>query len=157
VLAQDAYTRRVTRPEEDEAWRAIVDNYGDRVELESEPGSEQPDQPDSGTLDAGPRGLPSPSLFGIVETPSELVGPADGDRFVPPPPPPIPIPTRDRAIAWAGLFGSPTLLLVSLVLDLRIPTLIAYGLVAWFLGGFGYLVWNMPKGPADPWDDGARI
>ena len=138
----------MTRPDEDEAWRAIVDNYGDRVELD--PATEDPPPP-------APRGLPSPSLFGIVETPEELEGEAVEDRYVPPPPPPLPVVARDRMIAWGGGFGSPTLLLLSLVLGIGIPTLIAYALVAWFIGGFGYLVWQMPKGPADPWDDGARI
>jgi hypothetical protein len=29
--------------------------------------------------------------------------------------------------------------------------------VAWFVGGFGYLVHEMPRSPRDPWDDGSRI
>ena len=27
----------------------------------------------------------------------------------------------------------------------------------WFVGGFAYLVREMPRSPRDPWDDGSRI
>jgi hypothetical protein len=148
----------VTRPHgdeaegeaEDKAWRDIVDNYGDRVELEPEPDT-SPDKDASR--------LPDPSLFGVVEEPRELRsdGLGEEERFVPPPPPPLPRIAQDRLIAWGGLFGAPTILLIALVAGVSIPTLVAYALIAWFLGGFGYLVWQMPKGPADPWDDGARL
>ena len=33
----------------------------------------------------------------------------------------------------------------------------SYALVAWFVGGFTYLVLQMPRGPRDPEDDGARL
>ena len=35
--------------------------------------------------------------------------------------------------------------------------LVAYALIAWFVGGFTYLVLLMPRGPRDPDDDGARL
>jgi hypothetical protein len=60
-------------------------------------------------------------------------------------------------IAWVGLFGSPAVLLTALVLGIEMPSLIGYLLVGAFIGGFGYLVAQMPRGPKDPFDDGARI
>ena len=126
-------------PHEDEAWRAIVENYGDRAELDP---SELP-EPE-----------PAPAPFSLE---SELDAEPDDDRFVPPDPGPLPFVPRDRMLAWAGLFGSPTILLIALVLGVRLPSLIAYLLIAGFIGGFLYLVVQMPRGPQDPWDDGARI
>ena len=82
---------------------------------------------------------------------------SEEDRFVPPVPPPLPRPTRDRAAAWAGLFGSPAVLLVCLVLGIALPRLVSYLLVGAFVGGFCYLVWQMPSGPRDPGDDGAVV
>jgi hypothetical protein len=79
------------------------------------------------------------------------------DRFVPPTPPPLPTPTTDRLIAWLGVFGSPVVLLVCLVFGIDLPQLVAYLLVAGFVGGFLYLVIQMPRGPRDPDDDGAQL
>ena len=127
------------RSNEDEAWRAIVDNYGDRADLDP---------------DEAPVAEPAPDPFVV---PTELSPTYDEERFVPPPPPPLPHVPRDRMLAWAGLFGSPTVLLTALVLGIGLPTLVGYALVASFIGGFGYLVAQMPRGPHDPFDDGARI
>lgn len=139
---------------DDEAWQAIVDNYG-----------EVPVVPDD-TVVAGPEPDPGPDLGSGAE--SEPGGPdagareaafrdLDEDRFVPPVPPPLPRPSRDRAVAWAGVFGSPAVLLICLVLGIALPQLLAYLLVAGFVGGFCYLVWLMPRGPRDPYDDGAVV
>ena len=38
-----------------------------------------------------------------------------------------------------------------------LPGLVGWALVAWFVGGFLYLVREMPRAPRDPWDDGSRI
>ena len=48
------------------------------------------------------------------------------------------------------------MLLTALVLGIGLPSLIGYLLVAAFIGGFVYLVVQMPRGPQDPYDDGAR-
>jgi Flp pilus assembly protein protease CpaA len=48
-------------------------------------------------------------------------------------------------------------LLTALVLGIGLPSLVGYALVASFIGGFVYLVVQMPRGPHDPFDDGARI
>ena len=127
------------RSNEDEAWRAIVDNYGDRAELDAA---------------EVPAPEPAPDPFAV---PAELSAAFDEDRFVPPPPPPLPSVPRDRMLAWIGLFGSPTVLLTALVFGIHLPSLIGYLLVGAFIGGFVYLVVQMPRGPHDPYDDGARI
>jgi len=134
--------------DDDEAWRSIVDNYGERAEVEPDPpvsdvGADEWSRPD-----------PEPD-------PSRDEASPDSDwseeRFVPPPPPPLPRPRRDRLIAWLGVFGSPAILLICLVLGISLPELLAYALVTAFVGGFLYLVWLMPSGPRDPDDDGAVI
>lgn len=148
--------------DDDDVWRSIVDNYGDRVEIE-------PDEPSSGQGTApGPRPEAEASPEQTSEQPPEQ-GPEGSwtapfpdadwtqDRFVPPPPPPLPRPPRDRLFAWLGVFGSPTILLVCLVLGIDLPGLVAYFLVASFVVGFLYLVWLMPRGPRDPDDDGAVV
>jgi hypothetical protein len=129
----------VPRSNEDEAWRAIVENYGDRAELDAA---------------EVPAAEPTSDPFAV---PVELTSSHDDERFVPPPPPPLPHVPRDRLLAWTGLFGAPTVLLTALVLGIRLPSLIGYLLVAAFIGGFLYLVVQMPRGPHDPYDDGARI
>ena len=129
------------RDSEEDAWRAIVDNYGDRIELDDAPAPEPAPPP------------PPPADLDEHEELAE-VGTA---RFVPPVPPPLPRLPPDRLAAWSGLFGSPTLLLICLVLGINLPPLLGYLLVASFIGGFVYLVVKMPRGPADPWDDGARL
>lgn len=119
---------------EDELWRSIVDNYGDRAELTDDE--------------------PEPQADPVAPSPPT----ADGEeRYVPPPPPPLPRPNNKRLVAWVGLFGTPLLLLVCLVLGIRLPALMSYLMIAWFIGGFAYLVLQMPKGPRDPGDDGAQI
>jgi hypothetical protein len=142
----------VQRDSEEDAWRAIVDNYGDRVELDDEQAADAPAQP------AQERGIER--LFRPLPQPEEAVEDLRddaGDRFVPPTPPPLPKLPPDRLVAWSGLFGSPTVLLVCLVLGVHLDPWLGYLLVASFIGGFLYLVVKMPRGPADPWDDGARL
>lgn len=119
--------------EEDDVWRSIVENYGDRPVVEPLP----PEPP----------------------APAPAVAPDDelDDRFVPPEPPPLPHPPPVRLAAWSGIFGAPAVLLIALVLGIPLPGWLAYGLVGSFIGGFAYLVVNMQRGPRDPGDDGARL
>lgn len=142
------------RDSDEEAWRAIVENYGDRVELDDEPPAEQPAAPTGRPeLERLFRGLPEAEQARSQE--AEAHDPAD--EFVPPTPPPLPKLPPDRLVAWSGLFGSPSVLLVCLVLGVHLPSWLGYLLVASFIGGFVYLVTQMPRGPVDPWDDGARL
>ena len=121
---------------EDDVWRSIVENYGERPEVEPLPEAPSPE--------------PRP-----VAPDDDL--PEPDDRFVPPDPPAFPPPPPVRFAAWTGLFGAPTVLLVALVLGIALPAWIAYALVASFVGGFGYLVVHMQRGPRDPGDDGAVV
>jgi hypothetical protein len=150
----------VQRDSDEDAWRAIVDNYGERVELEeptgdAEPGDQRGNESNSSGLQRLFRPLPEPA----PEPRQELDSDDDlDDAFVPEDPPPLPKLPPDRFLAWSGLFGSPSILLVCLVLDLHMAPWLAYLLVASFIGGFVYLVVNMPHGEdVDPWDDGARL
>ena len=124
---------------EDEAWRSIVENYGDRPSLDDappEPPDPAPFNPTSGEVDAW-EGEPA-------------------DRFVPPVPAPAPPLPWAQRLAWLGVLGSPALLVVALLVGLPLPSLVGYGLVVAFAGGFLYLVATMRTG-RDPWDDGAQL
>ena len=156
------------RERDDDVWRSIVENYGDRVELEDEPPLDVLHEELDRDLDRDLDPDLDPDSLGEVRHNRRRNDPPDpddpptrrrhdDDRFVPPPAPPLPVVAPDRMLAWLGLFGSPTILLLTLVLGISMPPLLGYLLVAGFLGGFGYLVVKMPRGPADPWDDGARL
>jgi hypothetical protein len=134
-----AYPRPVQPDSEDDAWRSIVDNYGDRADL-------------------GPEEAPAPAAerdHGREDPDDDEAW--DEDRYVPPPPPPLPHVTPDRLAAWTGVFGAPTVLLVALLVGIHLPAWLGWLLVASFVGGFVYLVVQMPRGPRDPGDDGARL
>jgi hypothetical protein len=128
------------RAREDAAWQAIVDNYGDRPEVDVPPPPKAEPEP--------------PAHLFAYEEPPELGPrswtPADDEpeRYVPPPPPPVPRPQGLRAVAWIGLFGVPTVVLVCIVLNVSLPSLLGFLGLVWFVGGFGYLVATM-GGPRD--------
>ena len=147
------------RDSDEDAWRAIVDNYGERIELDDESSVEPAVEPDDkqGYDAAGGAGLQR--LFRPLPEPeADDVEDELDDVFVPPPPPPLPKLSPDRLLAWAGLFGSPTILLICLVLNIQLMPWLGYLLVASFIGGFAYLVVKMPRSTdIDPWDDGARL
>ena len=121
---------------EDDAWRSIVENYGDRPDVEALPPAPEPE--------ARP-----------VAPDDDL--PEYDEKFVPPEPPPLPHPPPVRFAAWTGVFGAPTVLLFALVLGISLPSWLGYGLIASFVGGFAYLVIHMQRGPRDPGDDGAVV
>ena len=128
----------MSRQDEDDAWRSIVENYGERAEIDPAPPETEPETTydDRDVDDWDDR---------------------DEDRFVPPPPPPLPHPTPVRLAAWIGVFGAPAVLLVAMVLPLPLPGWLGKCLVAYFVAGFLYLVFHMERGPRDPWDNGARV
>ena len=123
-------------------WQQIVENFGERAVLEPE------DEPVVG-----------PSVEPLAEPEDEVAEPtpADPDEFVPPTPPPVPRPPTDRLIAWTGVFGVPTFVLVCIVFGITLPPWTGLLLAAGFIGGFGYLVMRMSDEPRDPWDDGAVL
>ena len=140
------------RDSDEDAWRAIVENYGDRAELDDERPPSPPRRPRrrAGHDAAGSAGLER--LFRPLPEPEapSRTSTTTSDEFVPPPPPPLPKVPPDRLLAWVGLFGSPTVLLVCLVLGVHLAPWLGYLLVASFIGGFVYLVVQMPRGPHRP-------
>lgn len=139
---------------EDEAWRKIVENYGERAAVdESDRPQEVVELPDLDEPD-DEKDSDEPADRDYLDV---LDDAERAERFVPPQPPPLPRTTPQRLVAWLGLIAAPAALLICLVAGMLPPDWISFGLVAWFLGGFGYLVWHMPKHPNDPFDDGARV
>lgn len=130
--------------EEDDVWRSIVENYGERLDLkaEDEPEVEVP---------------PSPRGVYADEPPPPPRSPEAEDHFVPPPPPPLPRPAPRRLLAWVGLFGVPMFVLLCLVLRVDLPTWAGLFLMLWFVGGFIYLVASMRPASGDDYDDGAVL
>jgi hypothetical protein len=141
--------------DEEQTWRSIVENYGERPEIE-EPASEPPvdpaaptEAPRVGSVFDGPVFNP---LYDEVDR-----GIAADQGFVAPDPGWQPLPQGPRLAAWTGLLLGPAFLLLAAILHLRIPGWLVAVLVVGFVGGFGYLVWQMPREPREPWDDGSRI
>jgi hypothetical protein len=148
--SDDASVPSEGQPSDDEAWREIVENYGDRPALEEEPVA---------------RDLFEKKID-IVETVDEPdayddMWRDDEEGYVPPPPPPLPKPTPARLLAWIGVLGAPVAVLVLIVVTQitgrHFSSWVIGGLVAAFLAGFVYLLATMPSEPRDPWDDGARV
>jgi hypothetical protein len=145
---------------EDQAWRAIVENYGDRAEIDEPPAPAAPTAPADPASSA-----PFGGRFGDLRAfPSEDENDpfvaeevTEEDGYVPPEPPPLPRVEPDRMLAWAGVLGSPLVLLCALIFSISLPSWVGYLLVAGFVGGFLYLVVKMPREPRDPWDDGAQV
>lgn len=133
----------MNRRDEDEAWRAIVENYGERPEVDEMPPAEPDPEPFDPTYDD----LDDP----------DLDAPDEAERFVPPEPPPLPRLKLPQHLPWIGVFGSPALLVLALFTGLELPVWLGYLMVMAFVGGFVYLVLTMRRGGRDPWDDGARI
>jgi hypothetical protein len=165
VVVPDPRDPRDERDDRDQtadelAWQAIVDNFGERVEID-EPAAEEPPAPEQPPATPFGGRFADASGFATWTTSGELDSedphePAE-EGYVPPPPPPLPRLAPDRALAWAGVFGSPVVLLFALLLSVSIPSWLGYLMIAGFVGGFGYLVVKMPREPRDPWDDGAQV
>ena len=135
------------------AWRAIVDNYGDRVPRRpAGPGSAE-----SRARRGRPRGrrpaVPAAPSHARRSSPTRRDDGSTGRRprgpLRPPPPPPLPTPEPPRA----GRLGRRCSALrcwcwCCVVLRDRPPSWasMAAGL-AWFVGGFGYLVATMRRKP----------
>jgi hypothetical protein len=149
------------RSAEDAAWQAIVENYGDRPSLDE-------DSPETGAGDLGPladevpgspRDLVAPPVAGDrrFETGAERPAAETEEHFVPPPPPPIPRAEPARLLAWIGLFGVPSFVLLALVTRLPLASWLGLLLMVWFVGGFVFLVASMRTDPRDENDDGAVL
>ena len=130
------------RAAQEDAWREIVDHYGERAQIDEDPTVQQP---------APPR----PALE--TPAPEPFVFEPYADRFHPLPIEPAPPTTPERRAAWAAVLLSPVVLMVCAVIHWRLPGVLTGALVLAFLGGFGYLVATMPRERDDPYDDGARL
>ncbi|GAA1152484.1 hypothetical protein [Nocardioides aquiterrae] len=137
---------------EERAWRAIVENYGDRAEIDESPTA----PPQASSAPFGGR-FGDPSAFPAESDDEPFVADEEEEGFTPPEPPPLPRVEPDRLLAWAGVLGSPVVLLCALLFSIGMPVWLGYLLVAAFVGGFLYLVVKMPREPRDPWDDGAQV
>lgn len=140
--------------DEEAAWAEIVANYGDRPAMGADQDDNAPGPFDRAYLDA--------QLARAQEEQPELGSPPPWDaedHYVPPPPPPLPVLDPRRKAAWLGLFGSPLLMLIGIVLGWTYPAWLSFVLVVAFVGGFGYLVWTMPRTGGGDWsgDDGAVV
>lgn len=138
----------MSRPDE-QAWRDIIDNFGERADLG----------------DGGPAELPefeTPEESPVEPDPQSWT-PAweDEGHFEPAAPPPLPRTSPTRAAAWFGVLGMPAVAIVLYTLGTVInwtpPGWLSLLMVASFVGGFGVLVAGMRSNPEDPWDDGARL
>ncbi|MGI9157695.1 MAG: hypothetical protein ACR2FG_13865 [Marmoricola sp.] len=149
----------MSKSDEDALWRSIVENYGERVSLDAaaadssaEPTPESPVDTDDAQGAAPPARRDEPDVLDAWNDPD--------DHFVPPPPPPLPRLEPPRLLAWAGVFGVPILVIALTALKISIPPFGDLLCLAWFVGGFGYLVATMRRDddhdPGD-WDDGARL
>jgi hypothetical protein len=137
------------------------------VDREQPPGPEHPRQPreprlfDRSYLDSvDPTDPSEPAEIDLPATyPDERSRRStdEHDHFVPPEPPPIPKGTPARRIAWAGLFGSPLLMVLAVVFGWAFPTWLSMLLVAAFVGGFVFLIATMPRDGGDGWGDGAVV
>ncbi len=143
-LSQDDVARR-----EAAAWQAIVDNYGDHPSFD-EPGPVEEPRPREVARSV-------PSRLDLDDEPPETVASDTEEHFVPPPPPRVHLAAPPRLLAWVGLFGVPVLTLVALVVGVTLPQWLSVLLMAWFVGGFVFLVASMRPGPRDGHDDGAVL
>lgn len=130
--------------DEDAAWRAIVENYGERPTLDEPPGEPPAEEPPK------PVG-PDPSLFrpafrtrweDQLDTEASW---GDEGHFVPPDPPPLPPLHPRRKAAWIGTIGGPALMLVLGILGISLPGWLAIIVAVGFVAGFVYLVATMPR------------
>ncbi|GAB2755443.1 hypothetical protein [Nocardioides pakistanensis] len=137
--------------DEEAAWREIVAHYGEEPTVDApEPASTEP----PAGRDERLRDLFQPSWNDPLDTEASW---DDEGHFVPPSPPPMPVLDPRRRLAWAGLFGSPLLMLVAVVLGWTLPDWVMFLLAVAFAGGFVYLVATMPRKRGDGYDDGAVV
>lgn len=172
----------VSTRDEDEAWRAIVENYGERPVLDADDAridpsarDEQPSGPAFGPQprpeatnesrpDPRPESRPEPRpefrpFAGLPsEEPAELAPErADAEDTFVPPVPDLPHMERRRLIAWLAVLGAPAAFVLGAVADVTVTGTVAAVLALIFVAAIAWLVISMPREPRDPWDDGARV
>ncbi|MCW2758311.1 MAG: hypothetical protein JWO46_2057 [Nocardioidaceae bacterium] len=150
-----------TERDEDALWRSIVENYGDRVTLDPPPAERASPPSDEVVPERITEVAPGPEddrLDARLDSSHDPWDDDPEDHYVPPEPPPLPRPEPPRLLAWAGVFGVPVLTIVLAVFHVLVPTWASLMGLAWFVGGFGYLVATMRRDHDDyGGDDGAVI
>jgi hypothetical protein len=150
---------------EDDLWKEIVDNYGDTPEFDAQDLNASSEF-DLSELDLADTDAAEPDTEQSLVEPTVLPDPdpdplgdiwREEERFTPPTPPPLPLPEPPRMLAWIGLFGAPTLMLVALIAGRPFGGFWAAMLALAFVGGLVYLVKTMPDEPRDPDDNGAVV
>src|ERR1700710_2533643 len=97
---------------EELAWREIVDHYGERPDVPSEPDPQEgSDLPVEAEAEVPVSDAP-PEPFQL-----ELYD----ESFTPPPLPPPPHVSPERRVAWVGLIVSPVLLVLLNLIDYSLP------------------------------------
>jgi hypothetical protein len=161
--------------DEDAAWAAIVDGYGeeppdppgakpfksveDLALLEPEVNDEKPpaDRPSSARPLGGSVAF-APGVGPRDHTPAEQTeddfDEDDEGHFVPPEPPPLPDADPTSKFAWLGVLGGPVLLLLAVLLGWDMTWWLATLSIGGFLGGFATLVVRMRTGDEDDDDPG---
>lgn len=129
--------------DEDAAWREIVANYGPRVHL------------DGSDLDDFRGPMQHPAWFNASAAADEHADDQE-DRFRPGPVPSVGPPRGARGLAWLGVLGTPVAVLLLVMLQVTTPGWAGLLMFLAFVGGFGYLVFTMPRRRDDE-DDGAVL
>lgn len=139
-MRDDEARERARAEAEEQAWREIVDHYGEGPDVDGLIELTTPlEQPEPETDPAEPFLLDSD----------------EDESFTPPPLPPPAVISPERRLAWVGFVASPVLLILIQFLDYSLPGILTAGLVIAFIASFVYLVATMA--PRDPGDDGARL
>lgn len=152
----------MTTPEEDKAWRLIVDRYDETAVRDSDHPGEATGPDEVGTepseVAPAPEAPPAPPEFHAVHAPDPEPAPEPvEERFVPPALPPAPVVPRGRRIAWVAVLGVPLCFFLAALTGRPIPGTFAGLLAVALVAAFVYLVATLPREPRDPWDDGSRV
>jgi len=92
----------------------------------------------------------------VTPEPSPVAPDAEPDeRYVPDPQPPLARPRLPILLAWAAIAYAAIVVLLA-AFGLRLPSWMGWLALAGFLGGFGVLVFNLPRS-RPPDDDGAVV
>lgn len=172
--------------DEDDAWRAIVENFGERAVLDDEPPTARTGHAEPSSAELDPDDIPirdssapdapaddgptarhdvhGPFVPGpehdhepVRPSPSDPTSMHDDEGHFVPPTPPLPYVPPKRLVAWATLVLVPLVLILAALTSRPVSGTVATLLIAGWVGAFGYLMWTMPTDPRDPFDDGSRV
>ncbi|GAA3618431.1 hypothetical protein [Microlunatus ginsengisoli] len=93
-------------------------------------------------------------LFAGAEVPAKPE-PEPDERYVPEPQPPMARPRLPILLAWAGIAFAAVVVLLA-AFGIRLPSWTGWLAVGGFMGGFGVLVFHLPRS-RPPGDDGAVV